>query len=249
LNTALEKDLAHRKVLIEELESKNAELERFTYTVSHDLKSPLVTITGFLGFLERDALAGNADKIRSNIHRINNAAYKMQTLLNDLLELSRIGRLMNAPENVPFNEIVNEAVDRVRGKLDESNAIIEIQTDLPMVHGDRVRLIEVVQNLIENAAKYSSPRARPRIEIGTRNESQKPDTFFVRDNGIGIAPQYHENIFGLFNKLDAKADGTGIGLTLVKRIIEVHGGKIWVESEAGKGATFYFTLPDQKEKE
>jgi len=112
-----------------------------------------------------------------------------------------------------------------------------------------VRLIEVVQNLVENAAKYSSPRARPRIEIGTRNQSQKPDIFFVRDNGIGIAPQYHENIFGLFNKLDAKAEGTGIGLTLVKRIIEVHGGKIWVESEAGQGATFYFTLPNQKEKE
>ena len=249
LNAALEDDLNHRKMLIEELESKNAELERFTYTVSHDLKSPLVTITGFLGFLERDALAGNADKIKSNIHRINNAAYKMQTLLNDLLELSRIGRLMNSPENIPFNEIVNEAVDRVRGKLDESNAVIEIQTDLPIVHGDRVRLIEVVQNLVENAAKYSSPRARPRIEIGTRDESQKPAIFFVRDNGIGIAPQYHENIFGLFNKLDAKADGTGIGLTLVKRIIEVHGGKIWVESEAGKGATFYFTLPNQKEKE
>jgi len=156
---------------------------------------------------------------------------------------------MNSPENIPFNEIVNEAVDRVRGKLDESNAIIEIQTDLPIVHGDRVRLIEVVQNLVENAAKYSSPRARPRIEIGTRNQSQKPTIFFVRDNGIGIAPQYHENIFGLFNKLDAKADGTGIGLTLVKRIIEVHGGKIWVESEAGQGATFYFTLPNQKEKE
>jgi signal transduction histidine kinase len=120
---------------------------------------------------------------------------------------------------------------------------------MPVVHGDRVRLIEVIQNLVENAAKYSIPNMRTRIEVGASLNSEKPTVFFVRDNGIGIAPEYHDNIFGLFNKLDPKADGTGIGLTLVKRIIEVHGGKIWVESEAGKGATFYFTLPRKPEKE
>ena len=249
LNTALENDLKHRKVLIEELETKNAELERFTYTVSHDLKSPLVTITGFLGYLEKDAMAGEPAKIKSTINRINNAAYKMQALLNDLLELSRVGRIMNAPENIPFHEIVNEAVDRVRGKLDEINAVIEIQRDMPFVYGDRVRLVEVVQNLVENAAKYSIPKARPRIEIGAKTELEKSVVLFVHDNGIGIAPEYHENIFGLFNKLDPTADGTGIGLTLVKRIIEVHGGRIWVESEAGQGATFYFTLPKIPQKE
>ena len=249
LNTALQNELAHRQTLIDELETKNAELERFTYTVSHDLKSPLVTITGFLGYLEKDALAGEPARIRSTIARINNAAYKMQALLNDLLELSRIGRLMNSPEQIPFNEIVNEAVDRVRGKLDEINAIIEIQTDMPIVHGDRVRLVEVVQNLVENAAKYSIPKARPRVEIGAKVELERSVVLYVHDNGIGIAPEYHENIFGLFNKLDPKADGTGIGLTLVKRIIEVHGGRIWVESEAGQGATFYFTLPKIPQKE
>jgi len=250
LNTALEDDLNHRKTLIEELETKNAELERFTYTVSHDLKSPLVTITGFLGYLEQDAIAGNVEKIKGNINRISSAARKMQSLLNDLLELSRIGRLMNAPENVPFTEIVHEAVDRVRGRLDEIDAIVEIQTDLPVISGDRTRLVEVIQNLIENAAKYSSPTAKPRIEIGTQVYNKKNEAlFFVRDNGIGIAPKYHENIFGLFNKLNATSEGTGIGLTLVKRIIEVHGGKIWVESEVGKGATFYFTLPSKQIKE
>jgi len=249
LNTALERDLSQRKTLIEELETKNVELERFTYTVSHDLKSPLVTITGFLGFLERDATTGSMEKVRSTIDRINNAAHKMQALLNDLLELSRIGRLMNLPENIPFSEIVNEATDRVRGRLDEANAIIEIQSELPMVYGDRVRLIEVVQNLMENAAKYSSSKAHPRIEIGTQPKVDGHTIFFVRDNGIGIAPEYHDKIFGLFNKLDPTAEGTGIGLTLVKRIIEVHGGRIWVESAAGKGATFYFTLPDKQNKE
>jgi len=140
-------------------------------------------------------------------------------------------------------------VDRVRGKLDEINATIEIQRDLPVVNGDRTRLIEVIQNLIENAAKYSNPESRSRIEIGTKTEGQNSIVFFVRDNGIGIAPQYHENIFGLFNKLNATSEGTGIGLTLVKRIVEVHGGRIWVESEISKGATFYFTLPTQPSKE
>jgi signal transduction histidine kinase len=137
-----------------------------------------VTITGFLGLLEKDAMAGDAAQVKSNIHRITNAAHRMQALLNDLLELSRIGRLMNTPENIPFNEIVNEAVDRVRGRLDEVNAIIEIQRGLPVVYGDRVRLIEVIQNLVENAAKYSISKARTRIEVGASIHSEKPSVFF-----------------------------------------------------------------------
>jgi len=249
LRSALENDLNDRKTLIEELEKKNAELERFTYTVSHDLKSPLVTITGFMGFLEQDASTGNIEKVKGTIKRINNAALKMQALLNDLLELSRIGRIINPPEDIAFVEIVHEAVERVRGRLDAINAVIEIKTDLPIVHGDRVRLVEVIQNLIENAAKYSSSHTIPRIEIGLTGQAPQKATFFVSDNGIGIAPEYHDNIFGLFNKLDATAEGTGIGLTLVKRIIEVHGGQIWVESDLGKGATFYFTLPTEPFKE
>jgi len=243
LYSALENELTNRQGLINELESKNAELERFTYTVSHDLKSPLVTITGFLGFLEKDAHAGNTEKIASGIKRINNAAHKMQSLLNDLLELSRIGRIINPPENVSFDDIAHEAADRVHGRLNELNAVLEIETNLPVVYGDRVRLVEVMQNLIENAAKYSKPQIQPHIEIGVKEKDQFNITFFVRDNGIGIAPEFHDRIFGLFNKLDSTAEGTGIGLTLVKRIIEVHGGRIWVQSESGNGATFYFTLP------
>lgn len=239
-----------REALIHELENKNAELERFTYTVSHDLKSPLVTITGYLGFLEQDALNGHKERIESGIRRISGAAMKMQALLNDLLELSRIGRLMNPAEDVPFGEIVNEAMDLLRGRLDEADAIVEIQRDLPTVHGDRVRLVEVVQNLLENAVKYADPRVRLRIEIGMDgiNEQNFP-VFHVRDNGMGIEPQYHELIFGLFNKLDAQSEGTGIGLSLVKRIIEVHNGRIWVESEKGKGAAFHFSLPTPPTKE
>jgi PAS domain S-box-containing protein len=232
------------ETLIRELELRNAELERFTYTVSHDLKAPLVTITGFLGFLEKDMESGDRERVRSGIDRISSAAKKMQALLHDLLELSRVGRLMNPPEDVPFLEIVNEAIERLRGQLDKINAVIEIQHNLPIVRGDRARLIEAVQNLIDNAAKYARPGVQAQIQIGASGtNSNGYPVFFVRDNGIGIEPQYHERIFGLFNKLDPQSEGTGIGLSLVKRIVEIHNGHIWVESEKGQGATFRFSLP------
>jgi PAS domain S-box-containing protein len=250
LDAALQAELEQRRALIVELENKNAELERFTYTVSHDLKSPLVTITGFLGFLEDDITNGRTERVTGNIRKISAATRKMQTLLNDLLELSRIGRIINQPENIPFGEIVNEAVDRVRGVLDEHDVILEIQRDLPAVYGDRIRLVEVVQNLLENAVKYSKSNVRPRIEIGMSGPDEHGfPVFHVRDNGIGIEAQYHEHIFGLFNKLDMHTPGSGVGLSLVKRIIEVHNGRIWVESEKGKGAAFHFSLPTPQSKE
>ena len=115
------------------------------------------------------------------------------------------------------------------------------------MQGDRRRLLEVVQNLIDNAVKFAGKRPMPVVEIGSRGFENEMPVFFVRDNGIGIAPEHHERIFGLFNKLDPLAEGTGVGLAIVKRIIEFHGGRIWVESEAGQGATFFFTLP-QPEK-
>jgi PAS domain S-box-containing protein len=250
LNTALQNELIQRQAFISELEAKNAELERFTYTVSHDLKSPLVTITGFLGYLEKDAIAGDIGRVRSSINRITVAAQKMQELLNDLLELSRIGRVINSPESLSFSEIILESLERVQGQLDAKKIVVKVQADLPIVYGDRVRLVEVVQNLIDNAAKFSDMDQDPRIEIGTKETDQEGQaTLFVRDHGIGIQPEFQARIFGLFNKLDHNAEGTGIGLTLVKRIIEVHGGKIWVESEPGKGATFYFTLPTSQQNE
>jgi len=240
---------AEREKLIAELEIKNKELERFTYTVSHDLKAPLITIKGFLGFLEQDALAGNVDRLKADTHRINEAADKMQRLLGELLELSRIGRMMNPPQQVPFEIVVREALDVVHGRLKARGVRVEIAEGLPTVYGDRARLVQVVQNLVDNAAKFMGDRPEPCIEIGTRgSDSGGQPVFFVRDDGIGIDRQYHERIFGLFNKLDAHTEGTGVGLALVKRIVEVHGGRIWVESEGvGKGATFCFTLPRNRD--
>ena len=241
----LQAELSARQELITELESKNAELERFTYTVSHDLKSPLFTIRGFLGYLEQDALNGNQERLRSDIKRIIDATHKMQHLLNDLLELSRVGRVGNDPEVVPFDELVRDAMEIIHGRIAERGIAVRVDTNLPTVYGDKVRLLEVVQNLMDNASKFMGDQREPRIEIGQDGEDDGKPIFYVRDNGIGISPEHYDRVFGLFNKLDVNSNGTGIGLALVKRIVEVHGGRIWVESEAGKGSTFFFTLPSQ----
>jgi signal transduction histidine kinase len=233
---------AEREIFIRELESKNAELERFTYTVSHDLKSPLITISGYLGLLEKDSKAGDMQKFNNDVQRIREAAGKMQNLLNDLLELSRVGHLMNPPEEVGFGEIVQEALSLVDIRLDEKKIKVIVQEDLPAVYVDRARLVEVVQNLLDNAAKFMGEQPDPQIAIGADRENNQL-VFHVKDNGIGIDSMHHERVFGLFNKLDSHSEGTGIGLALVKRIIEVHGGSIWIDSSAGRGATFYFTLP------
>ena len=233
-----------RASLINELETQNAELERFTYTVSHDLRSPLVTIRGFLGYLQQDATSGDLTRFNKDMTRIANAVDKMQDLLNDLLELSRIGRVINPPKDIPFGQIIRESIELISGAIERGRVEVKIQSDLPIIRGDHIRLVEVMQNLISNAIKFMGDQLNPRIEIGTAGLAQDGNPiFFVRDNGIGIERQYQERIFGLFNRLDPNIDGTGIGLTLVRRIIEVHNGKIWVESQPGQGASFLFTLP------
>jgi PAS domain S-box-containing protein len=232
-----------RERLLEELATKNAELERFVYTVSHDLKSPLVTILGFLGLLEKDFQTGNMAALHRDMDRIYRAAKKMQDLLQDLLDLSRIGRLMNEPELIPFEILVKDALDLTHGRLLERSVQVQVDPDLPSVYGDAKRFLELLQNLIDNAAKYMGDQPQPQIRIGKVGSEKRNTIFFVRDNGIGIALEYHERIFGLFNKLDPNVDGTGVGLALCKRIVEVHGGRIWLESEPGCGSTFFFTLP------
>jgi PAS domain S-box-containing protein len=244
--TQLKQAEAERERLIAELESKNAELERFTYTVSHDLKAPLITMRGFLGFIEKDAQSGNMERIHGDIQRISAATDKMQRLLNELLELSRIGRLMNSPQNIPFKDLVQDGVNLLDQRLRERNIRVIVREDLPVVACDLQRLSEVIQNLLDNAIKFMGEQTDPVIEIGSCGEEKNMQVLYVQDNGIGIAPEHHERVFGLFNKLDPKVDGTGVGLTIVKRIIEVHGGRIWVESEPGRGTTFYFTLPHER---
>jgi PAS domain S-box-containing protein len=233
-----------RESLIAELQTKNEELERFTYTVSHDLKAPLITIRGFLSLLEQDALAGERARMQADKQRILEATERMRRLLDELLELSRIGRIVNAPQEIAFEAIVREAVELLDGPLKAQGVQVHIDPGLPTVYGDRVRLVEVIQNLVDNAVKFRGNQPEPRIEIGARvSELPGQTVFFVRDNGIGLEPVAYEKVFGLFNKLDARSEGTGVGLALVKRIIEVHGGRVWVDSPGLQGGTtFYFTL-------
>jgi len=241
-------DISKIEQLLQELKAKNDELERFTYTVSHDLRAPLITVSGFVGYLEQDIRKGDLEKVDKDVLRINEGITKMQRLLTELLELSRIGRMTNPLEEVPFEEVVREALGLVEGRLQARQVQVKVEAGLPSVLGDRTRLVEVIQNLVDNAVKFMGEQENPLVEIGVQTNAEK-SVFFVRDNGIGIEPEQFERVFGLFNKLDAKSEGTGIGLTLVKRIIEVHGGRIWVESELGKGATFFFTLEIKNKQE
>ncbi|GAB4427387.1 MAG: hypothetical protein Fur0044_25280 [Anaerolineae bacterium] len=245
---SLRQEKVEREILISELEAKNAELERFIYTISHDLKSPLITIRGFLGFVERAALAGNIAQMQADIVRIAKATDKMQQLLDELLELSRIGRLMNPPEAALLSDLAAEAIEMVAGRLAERGVEVAIAPDLPPVYGDRSRLRELLENLLDNAVKYMGHQPHPRVEIGVRRNHAEP-IFYVRDNGMGIEPRYHQKVFGLFEKLNPQTEGSGVGLAIVKRIVEVHGGRIWIESDGvGQGSAFCFTLPSSASK-
>ena len=236
-----------REQLVAELEAKNAELERFTYTVSHDLKSPLITIRGFTGLLAKDSEKGDSERVQEDVKQIKSATDKMQRLLDELLELSRIGRLVNPSREISLNELVQETVDILAGRISEGQVEISISPRLPVVYGDRPRLLEVFQNLIDNAVKFMGDQPSPRVEVFAE-EGDKHITCFVRDNGLGVPKRYQTKIFGLFERLDQACEGTGIGLALVKRIVEFHGGRIWVESDGeGKGSTFVFTLPVKEE--
>jgi two-component system, cell cycle sensor histidine kinase and response regulator CckA len=166
----------------------------------------------------------------------------MGHLLDELRDLSRIGRVKNDPVEIPLQEIIQEALILVAGRIAEKNVQIQVTKEPVMLWGDRSRLLEVFQNLIDNAVKFMGAQAAPRVEIGVE-KSGGEIVLFVRDNGIGVDPRHQKKIFDLFEKLDRQAEGTGIGLALVKRIVEVHGGMITVYSEIGHGATFNIYLP------
>lgn len=246
LNASREKQqqlLDEIQVKNRELEQQNAELERFTYSVSHDLRAPLVTIKGFIGLLQQDIAAENREAIDSDIHQIAGATDNMARQLDELLELSRVGRLVNPPVEIDLAEMISSVVKMFADDIAAGKVAVSVDDDMPTVYGDSGRIFEVLQNLIGNAIKFTRGIGQARVEIGA--ERNGPEIFcHVRDNGIGIQQEYLERVFNLFERLDTRVEGTGIGLALAKRIVEFHEGRIWAESPGlGEGSTFWFSLP------
>jgi signal transduction histidine kinase len=238
---------AERQELMARLEAINSEIERFTYLAFHDLRAPLITIKGFAGALKQDLEASRYDQVQKDVQRIAGAADKMDEILSDLLEFARIGRVRRPSEEIESEHLAREALQKLDGLIRAKKIAVKLSPALPRLYGDRVRLREVFENLIENAAQYTSEQEHPSIEIGARWQEDQ-QIIYVKDNGQGVDPRYHNRIFELFEKLDPNTQGPGIGLALTKRIIEVHGGKIWVESGGeGQGSTFCFTLPEKNE--
>lgn len=236
-----------RESLIAQLQAKSEEQERFVYTVSHDLKSPLVTIGGFLGLIEQDFAARDEVEFKANIAVIANAAQRMKQLLDELLELSRVGTRENVTGIVDLGSLVQRAIESVSGQINSAGATLHIEPDLPAIVVDEQKFLQVFENLISNAVKFSSSAKDGSIvSIGARQEGETV-ICHVTDNGIGIDPRYSNKVFGLFDKIDPESEGTGVGLAIVKRIIESHGGKIWIESDGpGYGASFCFSVPAAK---
>lgn len=240
----LQGEIEERKRIHAELEEKNVEIERFLYTVSHDLKSPVVTIKGFLGMLETDLKTGNQEAIASDFYYIHSAADRITALLDDLLKLSRIGKVDSVSTANRFHQLADAARVMVAGAAAMKQVEVAITGADVSLYGDFSRLLEIWQNLLENAVKYMGEQSVPQVTLGVVQQADEV-VFFVRDNGMGIDSRFQAKIFQLFDKLDPASPGTGLGLALVSRIVELYKGRIWVESEGvGKGSCFYFTLPD-----
>jgi len=225
------------------LKTKNQELEDYTYTVSHDLKAPLVTIQGFSDLLRQNYGEKLDDKGRHYIDRINQGSEKLNALISDLLELSRAGRKLKPFEWHDFNAILKGSLESLEGKITVGKVKVTHPDNFPKIYGDDMRLSQVLNNLVGNAVNYMGEQKSPEIRIGW-NESGDYFQFWVQDNGIGIKPEDQSRIFNIFERASEQgAEGSGIGLSIVKKIVETHGGEIRVESEFGKGSKFIFTIP------
>lgn len=234
---------AERDASVLKLEAQNAELTDFTYTVSHDLRSPLVTIRGFCGMARLAIQRGTSEQALGHLDRVDRASARMVELLNDLLELSRVGRVSDIGARAPLNGLIDDVLNSLDAEIQSSKAEIAVSPNLPSVFGDLSRIKQVLANLLSNAIKFSQPGRSPKIEVGGRRDGPLIE-FFVADQGRGIAPEFQFKLFGLFERLHPDVEGTGIGLALVKRIVDLHQGQVRVESKGeGQGARFVVRLP------
>jgi len=227
-----------------ELEASNKELEAFAYSVSHDLRAPIRHVVGFTELLQKDTASILSPKSQRYVTMILGSAKRMGNLIDDLLSFSRIGRAETRKTTVSLEQLVQEALSEVREDTHGRDIVWKLG-GMPASFGDRSMLRMVLVNLISNAVKFTRTRPHAEIEIGSREHSHNELVVFVRDNGVGFDMQYANKLFGVFQRLHAAGefDGTGIGLATVQRIIHRHGGRVWAEGQADKGATFYFSLP------
>jgi|GEM_PF-957713 len=245
-------NIEQKKTELEEqkklLEAANKELDSFVYTVSHDLRAPLRGIDGLAKFLEDDYVNKLDKQGQDYLSKIRSGATHMKELIDDLLTLSRISRIKNPYENVDIKELIDSVTSRIEFDIKEHKVELKLLVKLPVVRCDKIKMAEVFLNLINNAIKFSSKMkdTHPKVEIGY-SDKEGAHEFFVRDNGIGIDKKYHEEIFGIFKRLHKQEEyeGTGAGLSIVKKIIDDHKGTIWIDSALGKGTTFYFTIPKE----
>ena len=240
------RDITEHRKASEALENEVKTLESLVYTISHDLKAPVVSMYGMASLLKEECGDDLSAKAKHYLERIILNASYMETQILDLLALSRIGRKKQSEKKVEAREVVEEILKMNKEYLQEKRVKVKIHSPFPGFKSDHTGLTQLFQNLITNAAKFMGDQANPLIEIGGR-EVEDGVEFFVKDNGIGIDPAYHEKIFDLFHRLhDVEVEGTGIGLAIVKKIIDQYRGKIWLESQKSKGTTFFFRLPRTK---
>ena len=237
-----DRELAFRQQAVLELTRSNEELQQFAYVASHDLQAPLKTITNYLSLLEGrygDQLDENAKKL---IGTSTAAAGRMRTLINDLLDFSRVGTTAEF-KAIDLNELVAEIVDEQQSDIQATNAVIDV-APLPTLNAHRTDLKQVFQNLITNGLKYRRPDVPPRLTIRAADEGNHY-RFSVADNGIGVEAAYYDRVFQIFQRLHGRNEypGTGIGLATCKKVIDIYGGQIWLNSTVGVGTTFYFTIP------
>ena len=228
------------------LERLNDELREFTYSVSHDLQSPLITIRSFLAKMAPEAEKLNSSIFRHRMQRVQVSAKRLQHLVKDLLELSRVGRVEEASEVISLAKEVDRVRDMLQGRIEATEGSVNIHgKTLPRVVGVRSRIAQLYQNLIENALKFHRPNIRPRVDVAAERRDGKW-IFYVEDNGVGVAASHRERVFGAFSQLDVDTEGTGIGLALVKRIVDTHGGSVWLEEPKQGGTRVCFTLSDER---
>ncbi len=237
---ALNRDLERRQT---ELEIANKELESFSYSVSHDLRSPLASIDGFAQVLEQDYASMLPEQAQRYLGLIRAGAHQMDQLIQSLLSLSRLSRQAPKKERVDMEAMIRQVVETVRQETDRPDVKVEIDR-LPDAQADPVLLKQVWVNLVANAFKFTRERQDARIEIGCQSCDGEDRVYYVRDNGVGFDMEEADRLFGVFQRLHSEEEyeGTGIGLAIVQRIVRRHGGRVWAEGKVGEGATFYFTL-------